>query len=112
MSARLSQSIIRRLRRDLFGKINTLPLSYIDRHSHGDLMSRMTNDADNIANVISTSLGAMFAGVLTLLGTAVVMLSFSVPLTLLTCLTVVATVLTTKVIAKRWASISWSGRSS
>lgn len=101
LSARLSQSIIRRLRRDLFGKINTLPLSYIDRHSHGDLMSRMTNDADNIANVISTSLGAMFAGVLTLLGTAVVMLSFSVPLTLLTCLTVVATVLTTKVIAKK-----------
>lgn len=101
LSARLSQSIIRRLRRDLFEKINTLPLSYVDRHSHGDLMSRMTNDADNIASVISTSLGALFAGVLTLVGTAVVMLSFSVPLTLLTCLTVVATVLTTKFIAKK-----------
>ncbi|MGN0949810.1 MAG: ABC transporter ATP-binding protein [Mitsuokella sp.] len=101
LSARLSQSIIRRLRRDLFDKINTLPLSYIDRHSHGDLMSRMTNDADNIASVISTSLGALFAGVLTLVGTAIVMLSFSVPLTLLTCLTVVATVLTTKLIAKK-----------
>ena len=96
LSARLSQSIIRHLRRDLFAKINTLPLSYIDRHFHGDLMSRMTNDADNIANVISTSLGALFAGVLTLAGTAVVMLSFSVPL-----LTVIATVLTTKFIAKK-----------
>ncbi len=101
LGARLSQSIIRHLRRDLFEKINTLPLSYIDRHSHGDLMSRMTNDADNIANVISTSLGALFAGVLTLMGTAIVMLSFSVPLTLLTCLTVVATVLTTKFVAKK-----------
>lgn len=100
LSARISQNIIVHLRRDLFEKINTLPLSYIDRHSHGDLMSRMTNDADNIANVISTSLGAMFAGILTLVGTAAVMLSFSVPLTLLTCLTVVATVLTTKLIAK------------
>ena len=55
LSARLSQSIIRRLRKDLFEKINGLPLASIDRHPHGDLMSRMTNDADNIATVISTS---------------------------------------------------------
>lgn len=80
LSACLSQSIIRHLRKDLFEKINGLPLAYLDRHPHGDLMSRMTNDADNIATVISTSLGTMFAGILFLLGTTAVMLSFSVPM--------------------------------
>lgn len=99
LSARLSQSIIRHLRKDLFEKINGLPLAYLDRHPHGDLMSRMTNDADNIATVISTSLGTMFAGILFLLGTTAVMLSFSVPMTALTYLTAVATVLATKYIA-------------
>lgn len=101
LSARLSQSIIRRLRRDLFEKINGLPLAYLDSHPHGDLMSRMTNDADNIATVISTSLGTLFAGVLSILGTTAVMLSFSVPLTVLTYLTAVVTVLATKYIAAK-----------
>ena len=101
LSARLSQSIIRHLRKDLFEKINGLPLAYLDRHPHGDLMSRMTNDADNIATVISTSLGTMFAGILFLLGTTAVMLSFSVPMTALTYLTAVATVLATKYIAAK-----------
>ncbi|MCI7715752.1 MAG: ABC transporter ATP-binding protein, partial [Mitsuokella jalaludinii] len=101
LSARLSQSIIRRLRKDLFEKINGLPLVYLDRHPHGDLMSRMTNDADNIATVISTSLGTMFAGLLSIIGTTAVMLSFSVPLTALTWLTAVVTVLMTKYIAAK-----------
>lgn len=101
LSARLSQSIILRLRKDLFEKINGLPLASIDRHPHGDLMSRMTNDADNIATVISTSLGTLFAGILSVIGTTAVMLSFSVPLTLLTWMTAVVTVVTTKCVAKK-----------
>lgn len=52
-SARLSQGVIRRLRGDLFHKIIGLPIGYIDAHAHGDLMSRMTNDAENVSNVIS-----------------------------------------------------------
>lgn len=98
LSAVLSQRIIRRLRKDLFEKINSLPLSYLDRHSHGDLMSRMTNDADNITTVISTSMGTMLSGVLSICGTTMVMLSFSVPLTLLIGVTVAATLVTTKAV--------------
>ena len=59
----------------------SLPIPYLDNHSHGDIMSRMTNDAENVSNVISQSLTSLFSGVLTLLGTVAVMLSFSVPLT-------------------------------
>ena len=99
-SARLSQNVIRRMRGDLFHKIIGLPIGYVDSHSHGDLMSRMTNDAENVSNVISQSLGSLFSSVLTLAGTLVMMLSYSVPLTLLTCVTVIGTVVTTNVLSR------------
>lgn len=101
LSASLSQKVIRRMRNDLFVHITALPVSAVDRHSHGDLMSRMTNDAENISNVISESLSSMFSGILTLIGTVGMMLWFSVPLTLLTCSTVVLTVAVTRFITKK-----------
>ena len=99
LSARLGQRVIFRLRAELFGKVINLPIPYLDNHSHGDLMSRMTNDAENVSNVISSSLSSLFSGVLTLIGTVVMMLSYSVPLTLLTCVTVVLSVVVTKVLS-------------
>ena len=100
LSARLSQRVIYRLRSELFGKVVSLPIPYLDNHSHGDLMSRMTNDAENVSNVISSSLSSLFSGVLTLAGTVAVMLSYSMPLTLLTCVTVVLSVITTWVMSR------------
>ncbi|MBQ6343081.1 MAG: ABC transporter ATP-binding protein [Anaerolineaceae bacterium] len=99
-SARLSQRVIYRLRGELFGKVISLPIPYLDNHSHGDIMSRMTNDAENVSNVISSSLSSLFSGVLTLIGTVFMMLRYSVPLTLLTCVTVVLSVVTTNVMSK------------
>ena len=99
LSARLSQRVVYRLRSELFGKVISLPIPYLDNHSHGDLMSRMTNDAENVSNVISSSLSSLFSGVLTLIGTVIMMLSYSVSLTLLTCLTVVLSVLVTRVLS-------------
>lgn len=104
LSAMLSQRIIKRMRSDLFRKIVHLPVSYTDGHSHGDLMSRMTNDAENVSNVISSSLSSLFSGVLMLIGTAAVMLWYNVPLTLLSCSTVVLTVLFTRFISKKLRS--------
>ena len=63
LGAVLSQRMTGRIRDDLFKKIVLLPISYTDTHSHGDLISRITNDADNISNVISQSLSSMFSGV-------------------------------------------------
>ena len=99
LSARLSQRVIYRLRAQLFGKVISLPIPYLDTHSHGDIMSRMTNDAENVSNVISSSLSSLFSGVLTLIGTVVMMLRYSVPLTLLTCLTIGLSVLVTRVMS-------------
>ena len=100
LSARLGQRVIFRLRAELFGKVINLPIPYLDNHSHGDLMSRMTNDAENVSNVISSSLSSLFSGVLTLIGTVVMMLSYSVRLTLLTCVTVVLSLIVTQVLSK------------
>ena len=99
-SARLSQRVIYRLRTELFGKVISLPIAYLDSHSHGDVMSRMTNDAENVSNVISSSLSSLFSGVLTLIGTVIMMLRFSPALTALTCVTVVLSLVLTKVLTK------------
>lgn len=52
LSARISQSIVKRMREELFGKITELPVKYLDTHSHGDIMSRMTNDVENISSTV------------------------------------------------------------
>lgn len=99
-SARLSQRIVRRMRQELFGKIMDLPIRYLDTHSHGDVMSRMTNDIENISTTVSQSLPSLFSGVLTILGTVAMMLWYCWQLALLSCATVLLTVLATKVLSK------------
>lgn len=100
LSASLSQQIVSRLRKQLFDKIVHLPISYIDSHSHGDLISRMTNDAENISNIISSSLSSLFSGILTLIGTMIMMMHYSIPLGLLSCSTVLLTVFFTGFMSK------------
>ena len=100
LSASLSRRITMRMRGDLFRHIVRLPISFIDRHAKGDLLSRMTNDADNISNVISQSMGSLFSGVLTLIGTLAMMLYFSVPLALLSCSTIILTLVVTKLLTR------------
>ena len=101
ISARLSQRIVRRMREELFGKIVDLPIRYLDTHSHGDVMSRMTNDIENISTTVSQSLPSLFSGVLTILGTVAVMLYYCWQLALLSCVTVLLTVLATRVLSKQ-----------
>lgn len=96
LSAHLSQNIVRRMRHDLFEKIDNLSIPYLDTHSNGDVMSRMTNDVENISNTISQSLGSLFSGVLTLIGTVAVMLAYCWQLTLIVMVTVVITMVVTK----------------
>ena len=100
VSAVLSQRIVKRMREDLFEKIVNLPIKYIDTHSHGDIMSRMTNDVENISNTVSQSLGSLVSGVLTIMGTVVIMLWYCWQLALLSCSTVILTVFVTKYLSK------------
>ncbi len=96
ISAKLSQRIVNKMRNDLFEKIVELPIKYIDNHSHGDIMSRMTNDVENISNTISQSLSSLVSGVLTIIGTVIIMLWYCWQLALLSCFTVILTILATK----------------
>ena len=96
LSARLSQRIVKRMREELFGKIIDLPVRYLDTQSHGDVMSRMTNDIENISNTVSSSLPSLFSGILTIAGTAAIMLYYCWQLALLSCATVILTFLVTK----------------
>lgn len=99
-SAILSQRIVQKMREDLFRKIVRLPVKYLDTHPHGDVMSRMTNDVENISGTISQSLGSLVSGVLTILGTVGMMIYLCWQLALLSCTTVVLTLLVTKFLSK------------
>ena len=101
ISAKLSQRIVKRMREELFDKLMDLPIRYLDTHSHGDVMSRMTNDIENISTTVSQSLPSLFSGVLTIIGTVSIMLLLCWQLALLSFLTVILTVIATKVLSKR-----------
>lgn len=96
LSAKLSQRIVSRLRIDLFNCIVNLPVKYLDSHSHGDIMSRMTNDVENVSTTISQSLSSLFSGVLTIIGTAGMMIYLCPKLAAFSIITVILTLLATK----------------
>lgn len=96
LSARLSQSITKQMRHDLFEKIDHLSIKYLDTHSNGDVMSRMTNDVENVSTTISQSVGSLISGVLTVIGTVAIMCYYCWQLTLITMVTVLLTVFVTK----------------
>ncbi|MGM9638380.1 MAG: ABC transporter ATP-binding protein [Butyricicoccaceae bacterium] len=100
LSARLSQRLVKRLREELFGKIADLPIRYLDTHSHGDVMSRMTNDIENISTTISQALPSLVSGVFIIVGTIAIMMWYCWQLTLLSCATVLLTMLVTKILSK------------
>jgi len=100
LAARLSQSIVKQMRHDLFKKIDHLSIKYLDTHSNGDVMSRMTNDVENVSNTISQSLGSLVSGILTIIGTVVIMFIYCWQLTLITMVTVLLTVFVTKKMSK------------
>ena len=100
ISAHLSQRIVRQLRQELFSKMMDLPVRYLDTHSHGDVMSRMTNDIENISTTVSQSLPSLFSGVLTIAGTVAIMLWYCWQLALLSCATVILTLIATKILSR------------
>ena len=65
---------VRDLRRAVFRKLNTVPLSYIDTHAHGDLISRVINDVDAVGDGLAQLFLQLFAGIVTIVGTLIFML--------------------------------------
>ena len=90
--AKISQPTVYTLRQDLFRKISYLPISYTDTHPSGDIMSRMTNDVDNVSNAISGSLTSLISAVMTLVLSLVMLLSYHWSVVLVTLITIPLTV--------------------
>lgn len=101
MMAGISQRIVKGLRDTLFQKLQTLPIAYFDTHANGDMMSRVTNDIDNVSSSISQSTTQLMSGVITITGSFIMMLILSPVLTLAACITLPFMFLLTKTIAKR-----------
>ena len=99
--AGVTQRIVYRLRRRMDEKIGRLPLAYFDRQPRGDLLSRVTNDIDNISQTLQQSLTTMITSVFTVIGVLVMMLSISPLLAFVSLLVVPASVVVTMLIASR-----------
>lgn len=98
---KIGQRTVNRMRSDLFGKMEHLPVKYFDTHQHGDLMSRYTNDIDRISDALTDSLSDMLSSALTLIGIFCLMLYISPVLTLVTFVTVPLMFFSAKVIVSR-----------
>ncbi len=95
------QNSVRRLRADVEDKLHRLPLPYVDSQPRGELLSRVTNDIDNIAQSLQQTLSQLVTSVLTVVGVVALMFVISPLLALLALVTVPVTLLVTKAIAKR-----------
>lgn len=95
------QRTVYRLREEIESKINRLPLSYFDKKPRGELLSRVTNDVDNISQSLQQSLSQVVTSLLTVIGVIVMMLILSPLLALIALVTVPLTLVITTFIAKR-----------
>ena len=100
IAAHLAVGMSKKLRNDLFNKIVKFPIKYTDTHPHGDIMSRMTNDVDNIVNAVSSSIGSLIGGAITIIGCLVLMIIYSPLLTLVALVTLALSLLVTGLMSK------------
>lgn len=96
----ITYKTIQDIRKDAFEKFNTVPLKYIDSHSHGDLMSRFVNDIELISNGLLQGLTQLFTGVVTILGTLAFMLSINLSITAVVVLVTPLSIFVAGIIAR------------
>jgi ATP-binding cassette subfamily B protein len=99
--AGVTQRTVRRLRTDVDEKLGRLPLKYFDSHPRGDVLSRVTNDIDNIGQSLQQSLTQLITSVLTIIGVLILMLTISPILAVISILSVPVSIFITVLIARR-----------
>ena len=97
----VSQGTMLRLRQRIFERMERLPISYFDQHSHGDMMSVYTNDVDSLRQMISTSISQVFNSVITICVTFASMIALSIPLTFVSIAMAAIMMVTTTWLGKR-----------
>lgn len=101
LMASVSQRIVLNLRSGLFAKLQKLPILFFDSHSHGEVMSRLSNDIDNVSSTISQSTTQLMSGSIIIIGSLVMMIVLSPMLTIVSVLTVPLVALLARMIAKK-----------
>jgi len=101
MMASVSQKIVYKMREDVKSKLDRLPLKFFDKHSHGDILSRVTNDIDTISGTLQQSLTQIIMAVTTVLGVTVMMFSISWVMALITLLVLPLAGMITQFVVKR-----------
>jgi len=101
MISRLTQKITKTLRTDLYTKMDKLPLKYFDKTSHGDTLSRMTNDIDTIGQALNSSVSQLFSSVTLIIGVFIMMLTISWQLTLVALVSLPLSAVIIRLIMKR-----------
>ena len=99
-SAKISQTTVFTMRSDLFRKISYLPIRYTDTHAHGDIMSRMTNDVDNISMTLSSSISSLISAALTLVGAFAMLIYYDWRMALISLLTIPLTIFVSMKLSK------------
>lgn len=94
--AGVAQSTVRDMRRDVDEKLNRLPIKYFDANSKGDILSRVTNDVDNISSTLQQSLTQLISAVVTIVGITIMMLTISPLLTLICIITLPVCIIATR----------------
>jgi len=97
----VAQKTVYNMRNDVNDKLSKLPLKFFDSHTHGEILSRITNDIDNISNTLQQSITQLITSLITLVGIVVMMLAISPTMTLILVITLPLYALVTKAIAKR-----------
>ena len=98
---KIAQRVSAQIRKELFTALQKLPLKYFDNNSSGDLMSRLTNDVDNINTTLSQSVTQLFSGIINIIGMFIAMILLSPILTLIGMITIPLTFITTRILAKK-----------
>ena len=96
----VAQRAVRDMREDLFARLQTLPLRFFDQRAHGELMSRLTNDMENVSNVLVSSFSQLLSSAFGLAGVIIVMLLLNVRLALVSLVVMPLTFVLTRVIAR------------
>lgn len=99
--AGVSQRTVYRLRRDVDQKLQRLPLRYYDGHPHGDILSRVTNDVDNIAHTLQQTITQMLSSIVTVIGVLIMMFKISTLLSLISLAVIPVSLVITLLIARQ-----------
>lgn len=101
LAAKLTRTTIVTIRKDVSSKLVRLPISFFDTHQNGDILARLTNDIENVSNLISQAIAALLSSVIVIVGCIVIMLIKSPILTAVCMSTVVLNILVTVILSKK-----------